>query len=154
MARELRFVAFRVGSDTFLIDIMAVRQILPYSGSTPVPTAPSFVEGVIVFRNEAVPVIDLALRIHATPQKAEPEPLLLLTHTPGGMVALKVAEVRRMLTLTSDELLPAPATIRGVRGEFLAGIARHDDELFLLLDADAVLSAGEQDQLRSANLTP
>ncbi len=154
MPRELRFVAFRVGSDTFLIDIMAVRQIVPYTGSTQVPTAPSFVEGIIVFRNEAVPVIDLAARIHATHSKHEPEPLLLLTQTAAGMVALKVAEVRRMLTLTSEELLPAPSMIRGVRGELLVGIARHEDELFLLLDVEAVLTNEEQNELREATLTP
>lgn len=151
--RELRFVAFRVGPETFLVDIMAVRQIVPYSGSTRVPTAPRFVEGIIVLRNEVIPVIDLPSRLYASPKTTE-QPLLLLTHTPAGMVGLKVDEVRRMLTLNSDELLPAPAMIRGIRGEFLVGIARHSDELFLLLDIDAVLTADEQNQLRAANLTP
>lgn len=153
MTRELRFVTFRVGSETFLADIMAVRQILPYAGSTHVPTAPPFVEGVIVVRNEVVPIIDLASRLYAAPPKTADQPLVLLAHTPAGMVGLKVDEVRRMLTLQSDELLPAPATIRGIRGEFLVGIARHDDELFLLLDVDAVLTAEEQQQLQGATLT-
>jgi purine-binding chemotaxis protein CheW len=152
MSRELRFVAFRVGPETFLVDIMAVRQIVPYAGSTHVPTAPSFVEGVIVLRNEVIPVIDLASRLFPAGKKSAEQPLVLLTHTPAGLVGLKVDEVRRMVTLGSDELLPASAMIRGVRGEFLVGIAQHDDAVFLLLDVDAILTSDEQHQLRETQL--
>ena len=154
MSRELRFVAFRVGSETFWIDIMTVRQIIAYAGSTHVPSAPPFVEGVIVFRNEVIPIVDLASRLYATPPKAAEQPMVLLTHTPAGIVGLKVAEVRRPLTLHSNELLPAPAMIRGIRGEYLVGIARHHDQLVLLLDVDAVLSRDEQTELQRADLTP
>lgn len=154
MTREIRFVAFRVGSETFLADIMAVRQIVTYAGSARVPTAPPFIEGVIVFRHEVIPIIDLASRLYAGAKEKSEQPLILLTYTPAGMVGLKVDEVRRMLTLSSDELLPAPTSIRGVRGEFLVGIAQHDDALLLLLDVDALLTGEEQNQLREADLTP
>ena len=35
-AKELRLITFRIGPETFVFDIMAVRQIIPYSGSTSV----------------------------------------------------------------------------------------------------------------------
>ena len=55
----LRLITFRVGPETFVLDIMAVRQIIQYSGSTSVPTAPAFIEGIVVLRNEVIPIIDL-----------------------------------------------------------------------------------------------
>ena len=58
--KELRLITFRIGPETFVLDIMAVRQIIPYSGSTTLPTAPSFVEGIIVLRNEVIPKIGRA----------------------------------------------------------------------------------------------
>jgi len=145
--RQLRFVAFRVGPETFLIDIMAVRQIVPYEGSMPIPTAPQFIEGVVVLHDEAVPIIDLATRVHPARRESAEQPLVLLTHTPAGVVGLKVDEVRKMLTLEADQLLPAPALIRGVRGEFLVAIAQHDDEVLLVLDVDAVLNPEEREQV-------
>ena len=60
--KDLRFIGFRVGGETFLVDIMAVRQIVPYRGSTQVPTAPKFIEGVIVVRDQVLPVIDVHAR--------------------------------------------------------------------------------------------
>jgi len=145
--KELRFIGFRVASEMFLVDIMAVRQIVPYRGSTQVPTAPKFIEGVIVVRDQVVPVIDVHARLMAQQASEAKEPLVLLTHTAAGVVGLKVDDVRRIVTLPAEDLLPAPATIRGVRGESLVAIAPHDNEVFLVLDVDSLLSSQEQGQL-------
>src|SRR5689334_21668985 len=147
MSRELRFIGFRIGPETFLIDIMAVRQIVAYAGSTRVPTAPDFIEGVIVFRDTAVPVIDVHARLYPQKETKPMEPMVLLTQTTAGMIGLKVDDVRRIVTLNSDELLPAPATICGIRGDFLVAIAPHDNEVFVVLDVDSLLTNEEQRQL-------
>jgi purine-binding chemotaxis protein CheW len=147
MSRELRFIGFRIGPETFLIDIMAVRQIVAYSGSTRVPTAPDFIEGVIVVRDAAVPVIDVHARLYPQQERQSSEPMVLLTQTVAGLIGLKVDDVRRIVTLNGDELLPAPATIRGIRGDFLVAIAPHDNEVFLVLDVDSLLTSREQEQL-------
>lgn len=147
MSRDLRFIGFRAGPETFLIDIMAVRQIVSYGGSTRVPTAPDFIEGVIVVRDEAIPVIDVHARLYPENGGQSQQPMVLLTQTAAGLIGLKVDDVRRIVTLNSDELLPAPATIRGIRGDFLVAIAPHDNEVFLVLDVDSLLTAREQEQL-------
>jgi purine-binding chemotaxis protein CheW len=152
-ARNLRFIAFRAGPETFLIDIMAVRQIVMAGKSTHVPTAPSFIEGVIVFRNAVIPVVDVHARLYPERKNAADQPLVLLTHTSAGMIGLKVDEVRRIVTLNSDELLPAPAMVRGIRGEFLVAIAQQSEEIFLVLDINSLLTADEQRELRSASLS-
>lgn len=146
--RELRFIAFRVGRELFLIDIMAVRQVIQYTSSTHVPTAPSFIEGVIVFRNEVIPIVDLRARLYPHREASAEPPLILLTHTAVGTIGLKVDEMRRIVTLKSEELLPAPATVRGIRGEFLVGIAPHGEEVFLVLDVASLLTTDEQRQLQ------
>jgi purine-binding chemotaxis protein CheW len=153
-AKDLRFIAFRVGPETFLVDIMAVRQIVMYSGSTRVPTAPAFIEGVIVLRSEVIPVVDVHARLYPQRAASAEQPLVLLTHTAAGTIGLKVDDVRRIVTLKSDELLPAPAMVRGIRGESLVAIAPYSDEVFLALDVDSLLTSDEQRQIREANLTP
>ncbi|HEY8184107.1 MAG TPA: chemotaxis protein CheW [Thermoanaerobaculia bacterium] len=152
-ARNLRFIAFRTGPETFLIDIMAVRQIVMAGKSTSVPTAPSFIEGVIVFRNEVIPVVDVHARLYPKREHAADQPLVLLTHTTAGVIGLKVDEVRRIVTLGSEELLPAPAMVRGIRGEFLVAIAQQNEEIFLVLDINSLLTADEQRELRAASLS-
>jgi len=151
--KELRLITFSVGPETFVLDIMAVRQIIPYAGSTSVPTAPAFVEGIIVLRNEVIPIIDLRDRLYPRLAGRAEQPLVLITHTSAGTIGLKVDEVRRIVNVTADKLLPPPPLVRGIRGELLIAVIPVGDEIFLLIDLENVLTAGEKDELRAADLT-
>src|SRR5438270_8084755 len=148
---DLRLITFRVGPETFVLDIMAVRQIIPYGGSTSVPTAPSFVEGIIVLRNEVIPIVDLRRRLYP---KLEPSDhaLVLITHSGTGVIGLKVDEVRRIVTVPRDQLLPPPPLVKGIRGELLIAVIPHGDEVLLLIDMEAVLTEDEKRQLAEADL--
>jgi purine-binding chemotaxis protein CheW len=152
--RELRLITFRVGPETFVLDIMAVRQIIPYTGSTSVPTAPGFVEGIIIVRNEVIPIIDLRERLYGSTVAAPETSQILMTRSAAGVIGLKVDSVRRIVNVTADTLLPPPPLVRGVRGELLIAIVPHGKDVLLLIDLEAVLSADERQQLTTANLQP
>lgn len=151
--KDLRLITFRVGTETFVLDIMAARQIIPYSGSTPVPTAPDFIEGIIVLRNEVIPIVDLHERLYPHLKQRRERPLVLITHTTAGIIGLKVDEVRRIITVSSDTLLPPPPLVRGVRGELLIAVVPVGNEIDLLIDVEQILSVEEKRELRKADLT-
>jgi purine-binding chemotaxis protein CheW len=148
---DVRLITFRVGPETFVLDIMAVRQIVPYSGSTSVPTAPSFIEGIIVLRNEVIPIIDVRTRLYPSLGKAD-QPLVLITHTSAGLIGLKVDEVRRIVNISTDAFLPPPPLVRGIRGELLIAVVPHGEEVYLLIDVENVLTEPEKVELRDAEL--
>ena len=150
-AAELRLISFRIGPETFVLDIMAVRQIIPYTGSTSLPTAPAFVEGIIVLRNEVIPIIDLRKRLYPNLED-QSEPLVLITHSSAGVIGLKVDAVNRIVTVSSGALLPPPALVHGIRGELLIAIVPHGDDVYLLIDIENVLSGGERRELAVADL--
>jgi purine-binding chemotaxis protein CheW len=149
---ELRLITFRVGSETFVLDIMAVRQIVPYTGTTSVPTAPSFIEGLIVLRNEVIPVVDLHDRLYPRRDMKMEYPLVLITHTSAGVIGLKVDEVRRIVTISTDAFLPPPPIVRGIRGELLIAVVPHGEEVYLLIDVENVLTEPEKGELLAAEL--
>ena len=153
-AAELRLITFTVGPETFVLDIMGLRQIIPYSGSTTVPTAPAFIEGIIVLRNEVIPIIDLRARLYPQLQERSEQPLVLITHSSAGIIGLKVDAVRRIVNVSADALLPPPPIIRGIRGELLIAIVPYEDEIYLLIDIENILSGDEKRALADADLTP
>ncbi|HVS33012.1 MAG TPA: chemotaxis protein CheW [Thermoanaerobaculia bacterium] len=150
--RDLRLITFRAGPETFVLDIMAVRQIIPYAGTTSVPTAPDFVEGIIVARNEVIPVVDLRARLYPR-MSHSPHSLILITRSMGGVIGLRVDDVRRIITASPDSLLPPPPLIGGVRGDLLIAIIPSGDEVFLLIDLEAVLTEEEKGELSKARET-
>lgn len=151
--KELRLITFRVGPETFVLDIMAVRQIVPYAGSTSVPTAPSFIEGIIVLRNEVIPIVDLRDRLYPGMDRRLAEPLVLITHTSAGTIGLKVDEVRRIVNISSEAFLPPPPIIRGIRGELLIAVVPFGEEVYLLVDVENILTEPEKQELRDADLS-
>lgn len=151
--RELRLITFRAGPETFVLDIMAVRQIIPYTGSTTVPTAPAFIEGIVVLRNEVIPIVDLRKRLYPELTNRSEQPLVLVTHTSAGVIGLKVDEVRRIVNVSSDAFLPPPPIIRGLRGELLIAVIPLGDEVLLLIDVENVLTEPEKQELRDADLS-
>ena len=146
--RELRFISFRVGAETFLADIMAVRQIVIYGGSTAVPSAPPFIEGIIAIRDEVIPIIDLRRRFFPKAEDAVDQALVLIVDSNAGAIGLKVDEVGRIVTARSDELLPPPDVVRDIRGEMLVAVISRGDDLLLAIDVDAVLSEDEKRELQ------
>jgi purine-binding chemotaxis protein CheW len=151
-AAELRLITFTISAETFVLDIMAVRQIIPYTGSTTLPTAPAFIEGIIVLRNEVIPIIDLRARLYPQLQERVEEPLVLIAHSSVGVIGLKVDAVRRIVNVASDALLPPPAIVRGIRGELLIAVVPHEDEVYLLIDIENILSGDEKRELAEAEL--
>ena len=151
--RELRLITFRVGPETFVLDIMAVRQIIPYTGSTSVPTAPSFIEGIVVLRSEVIPIVDLRERLYPHLGKRTEQPLVLITHTSAGVIGLKVDEVRRIVNVATDALLPPPPLVRGIRGELLIAVVPFGEEVYLLIDVENVLTGDEKVELQEADWT-
>lgn len=151
---ELRLITFTVGPETFVLDIMGLRQIIPYTGSTTVPTAPAFIEGIIVLRNEVIPIIDLRARLYPQLQERSEQPLVLITHSSAGIIGIKVDAVRRIVNVSTDALLPPPPIIRGIRGELLIAIVPYEDEVYLLIDIENILSGDEKRALAEADLTP
>ncbi len=148
-ARDLRLISFRVASEIFVIDIMSVRQIIAYSGTSKVPTAPRFVEGIVVVRDEVIPVVDLRERLYSGREERAEQPLVLITDTSAGRIGFKVDEVRRIINVNTDSLLPPPPLIRGIRGELLIGIVPYgDDDVHLLLDVEQILTDAEKEELR------
>lgn len=149
---DLRLITFRVGPETFVLDIMAVRQIIPYTGTTTVPTAPAFIEGIVVLRSEVIPIIDLRERLYPQLHERADQPLVLITHTSAGIMGLKVDEVRRIVTVSSDAFLTPPEIVRGIRGELLIAVVPYGEEVYLLIDVENILTLREKDQLRDADL--
>jgi len=78
---------------------------------------------------------------------------VLITHTSAGVIGLKVDEVRRIVNVDSETLLPPPEIVRGIRGELLIAVVPDGDQVYLLIDLDNVLSTDEKVELQRAVLS-
>jgi purine-binding chemotaxis protein CheW len=151
-SRLARLITFSLAGEKFVFDIMAVRQIIPFNGATAIPQAPAFIEGVVVLRNEAIPIVDLRTRLFPALPSYDGQSLVLVCDTDAGVLGLKVDQVLRIITADPAAILPPPPLIRGLQGELFLGLIPHDEQIYLILDLETLLSGAEQRALSGANL--
>ena len=68
-----------------------------------------------MLHNAVIPIVYLRDRLYPNLGGRAEQPLVLITHTSAGVIGLKVDEVRRIVTVSSDAFLPPPPIIRGPR---------------------------------------
>src|SRR5580700_6443321 len=56
---SVSILVFRLGDESYAVDVAALRSVEPVGSLTPLPCAPRFVAGVLNLRGETLTVLDL-----------------------------------------------------------------------------------------------
>ncbi|NMC73899.1 MAG: purine-binding chemotaxis protein CheW [Geobacteraceae bacterium] len=145
--QEIKVVCFRLGSETYALDIMRVREIIKPIRLSGLPDAPSFVEGVINLRGSVIPVVDLRKRFGLTEPADGGERRFLITVVARQPLALVVDAVTEVVSLPVRELRPPPALVRVAGYRYLIGVCLVRNSMVFLVNLDAILDPCESDEL-------
>lgn len=143
-ATAAQIVTFRLGEDLFAADINDVERVLRYSEPTPVPNVPTWVQGVIEYRSQVVPVIDLRIRFELEPTPPTGTTRLMVLSADGEWIAAVVDAVLEVVPLGAARLAPPPPLFQGLSAEFLRGILRRQNRLIIVLDVARLLATKER----------
>jgi purine-binding chemotaxis protein CheW len=144
VATSAQIVTFRLGEDLFAADINDVERVLRYAEPTPVPNVPSWVQGVIEYRSQVVPVVDLRIRFELPAAAPNGATRIMVLSTNGEWIAAVVDAVLEVVPLGKAQLAPPPPLFDGLSAEFLRGILRRNDRLIIVLDVARLLATKER----------
>jgi len=141
-----QLVCFRLGNEDFGIDINRVHEINRMIEITPIPQAPSFVEGVINLRGEIIPVIDLTRRFNlAHSGQRDHDSRIVVIETNKTLIGFIVDAVTEVLRITDAIIQAAPGMVTGsIAQQYIEGVAMLENEhLLILLDTEKIFSEEE-----------
>jgi purine-binding chemotaxis protein CheW len=142
-----QYLIFNLGSESFALAILQVKEIIEYGQLTEVPMMPEVVRGIINLRGSVVPVIDLAIRFWKHPTRIGRRSCIIiveLTDTEQHQViGIVVDAVNKVTEIAQGNIEPAPAFGSRIRTDFIAGMGNIDDRFVVILDAAKVLSLDE-----------
>ena len=144
LRQEVQLACFRVGSELYALDILRIREIIRPQKLTPIPKAPSFIEGVINLRGAVIPVADLRKRFDQPIGEESRKNRIVVCSLSGRIIGLMVDEVTEVRRFGRNEIAAAPQFIDGPEANYFLGVARRDEELILLIDLEKVLSNEEK----------
>lgn len=144
-----QLLTFKLGEETYGIQINKVREILTYPVVTPIPDASSWVKGVINLRGEVAPIIDLRVRfgINKDPVYTEQTIVIAVKTQDMRMIGLVVDEVSDMENIDLDRLYPAPDMGSSIAPEYLKGLFKKENKMIIILDIDRILDKNEMQHL-------
>lgn len=146
-----RHVTFSLAGGRYCIPVDQVLQILRLEDLIEIPKPPPFVEGVINLRGDIIPVVSLRARMDVTGGErgagSAPEARkrrVVIISLDGKPYGLDVDEVREIVEIDEEEITTDATTMFGVRADFLRGIARREEGIYLVLDLPRVLGISRE----------
>lgn len=127
-----RWIQFALGAQVFALPISTVLETANLPPITPLPGIPAAIRGVLNFRGDIIPAVDL--RPLLVPQQAGAigeRILVVKTAESGGPCALLTDRVLGLLQVS-------PSAIRPASGEFLRGQVPRSAGLVSLVDLDSL----------------
>ena len=138
---EMQMLTFTLDNVLYGVDVKQVREVKNFEGVTPIPYAPCYVKGVTNLRGEVIPVIDLRKRFGLASAVDEKTNIMIIVQDkhPVGIIVDSVMEV---LTLPKKDIETNPESLIVDKSESVLGVAKHDNELIILLDFLRIASKG------------
>ncbi|BFI96475.1 MAG: chemotaxis protein CheW [Rhodanobacter sp.] len=146
-----QYLTFQVGSESFAIAILGIKEIIEYAGLTEVPLMPECIRGVINVRGSVVPVLDLSARfgrkVAAITRRTCIVIVEVLSRDGRQDMGIIVDAVNAVLEIPLSQIEPPPAFGAKIRTDFIAGMGKVDGRFVILLNIDQVLSTDEIGEL-------
>jgi purine-binding chemotaxis protein CheW len=150
-----QYLTFMLGGESFGIGIMAVKEIIEFSGITDVPMMPDSIRGVINLRGAVVPVMDLAARFGRPQTVAGKRTCIVIVELESDgerqLTGVVVDAVSAVLDIPAADIEPAPSFGTRIRGDFIAGMGKVNGRFVILLNVDAVLALAGLPDLAAAD---
>src|SRR5512132_629990 len=98
------FLTFRLGDESYGIDILKVQEIRGYETPTAIANAPAFIKGVIDLRGVIVPVLDLRIKFRLDHANYDEFTVVIILNVAGRVVGVVVDSVSDVLTLPAGAI--------------------------------------------------
>ncbi|WP_078554162.1 chemotaxis protein CheW [Bacillus alkalicellulosilyticus] len=135
---ELEIILFQVGTGTFGINVMQVREIIQPLPITETPTVHPYVEGVIRLRDEVIPVVDLGKVLLFQGSIDKHLEKFIISEVNDIKVAFHVQNVSRIHRISVDNIDQPSHLSKGIQAQTI-GIVKLEDEMALLLDFEKII---------------
>lgn len=141
------FLSFKLGDETFAANVSKVLNILELTKITKVPQSPAYMLGVINVRGTVLPVVDLRTKFGMPPAEFTTSTCILvleiLMEDEPVQVGALVDSVQEVLELNEKDVEAAPSIGNKYKSDFIAGVAKQNEDFILLLHMDLILAVDD-----------
>lgn len=143
---ENQFVVFRLGRETYALDISAVLEIITMQNITEVPGTDEYIDGIINLRGRVIPVLNLHKKFGLSGGDFTRATRIVVVEVNSCSIGMLVDEVSEVVNISRDSIEKPSEIMVGADSEYLAGVAKVDGRLIIILELEKVL---QRDDIQS-----
>jgi purine-binding chemotaxis protein CheW len=142
--QQREFLTFRLGAESFGIDILKVQEIRGWDEPTAIPNSPAFIKGVINLRGVIVPVLDLRMKFNLPQADYDRFTVVIILNVASRVIGIVVDAVSDVLSLDKEAIRKTPEFASAAFDtRFITGLATLDEQMLVLLDIEKLMTASD-----------
>ena len=138
---RLEVVTFKLGEEEYGIDIQKVQELRGYDAVTRIANAPEYIKGVVNLRGIIVPIIDMRIKFKLGEPTYDQFTVVIVLNIGGRVVGMVVDSVSDVITLTGEQIKPAPEMGSVLDADYLIGLGTLEERMLILVDIDRLMSS-------------
>jgi len=136
----LEFLAFRLGQEEYGIDIQKVQELRGYDAVTRIANSPEFIKGVVNLRGIILPIIDMRIKFNLGTPVYDQFTVVIIVNVAGCVIGMVVDSVSDVITLTAEQVKPAPQIGSALDTNYVIGMGTLDERMLILIEVDKLMS--------------
>ncbi|AFM12064.1 chemotaxis protein CheW [Turneriella parva] len=145
-----QFVLFKIGPETYAVDIAETQEVLRFRLPKKIPHAPRHVLGVINLRGQIIPVVGLREKFAIESQEASAETRIIVCHNEGKLTGIVCDSVERVVFIPSKNIEENPEFAGQNNQSAIRGVAHIDDVDSVIFLLNLAILYGEEDSREAA----
>lgn len=142
--KELKILIFSINGEYYATDIMEVERILGYEETTKIPDSPDFVEGVINYSGNILPVISLTRKFGLEYREATKDSKIIVTKQDENKIGIIVDVVSEVRDIDRSIIEEPPEIVSGISKRYIKGLVKLDDRIIIFLNLTTILTEDEK----------
>lgn len=141
--KEIKVLIFSINGEYYATDIMEVERILGYEEPTKLPDSPSFVEGVINYEDNILPIISLSKRFNLGEDKITNDTKIVIAKQESKKLGIIVDVVSEVSDVNTKNIENPPEVVSGISKRYLKGLIKTDKKIIIFLNLGTILTEDE-----------
>lgn len=141
---ENQFVIFKVGKESYGINVMEVNEIITLEELkiTEIPKSPAYVLGLVNLRGNVIPLIDLRIKLGIAIETSVNQ-VAVIVEVCGKIMGVVVDGVKSVSSIPFADIRETPNFGSRLKTDFIKNLGKYNDELVIMVDIERILTADE-----------
>ena len=137
------FLTFRLGREEYGIEILKVQEIRRWEQPTSIANAPAFIKGVINLRGTIVPIVDMRIKFSLGEASYDMFTVVIILNVAGRIVGMVVDAVSDVITLSSEQIRPAPDFSAAFDTRYITGLGTLENRMLIMVNIEKLMISAD-----------